>query len=273
MSGERIQNASEMLSASWWNFSLLSRKAFSACLRSVMTLADGTREIDLAGLVPQRLNGEVDVDELVLRHAHLHVVAGGLPARGPRDRLTQLLLDVPGIGPPVGFLEGLAEDVFRLQTGRGQRRPVGLDQDSLGCHQSHEHGWAKSIDEIAQALLTPLRRLLADVQFVLGLRNSSSAARRARTSSAGVRSTSSAGVLRLSFIRGECRKGSYPFSSSGEKGYDPFSPSQLDDGRSQNRRLFSSRHLPPLADLRPFEFEVGDQRPGRFGRQTAVAED
>ena len=138
-----------------------------------LALGDDARgrdeEDDLAGFVPQRLQGEVDVDEMVFRHAHLHVVAGGLPARGPRDGLTQLLLDVRGIGPPVGFLEGLAEDVFRLQTSRRQCRAVGLDQDSLGRHQSHEDGRAKSVDEIAQALLTLLRRLLADAQFLPGL--------------------------------------------------------------------------------------------------------
>ena len=100
----------------------------------------------------------------MFRHPHLHVVAGGLTARGPGDRLAQLLLDVPGIGPPVGILERLAQDIVRLQTRRCQRRPVGLDQNALRCHQSHEHGRAKSIDQIAQARFAPMRRHFAGAQ-------------------------------------------------------------------------------------------------------------
>ena len=157
-----------MLSASSWNFSLLSRKAFSVRLRSVMMLADGTSETS-----PRHRPASVAARSRCRRTRFPPPAparrSGRPPPRRPGDRFTQPLLDVRRIGPPVGVLEGFAEHVFRLQTRRRQRRPVGLDEDSERRHQSHEHRRPKSVYEIAQALLTLLRRFLADAQFLPGL--------------------------------------------------------------------------------------------------------
>src|SRR5687767_5164753 len=111
-------------------------------------------------LVTHRVQGKVDVNAMVFGPAHLHVVVGRIAARGAPDGLTQLLLDFPGIGPPVGFIERLTQNIFRLQASRRQSGPVSLNQNALRRHQSDEHGRPKSIDEIAQALLAPLRYLL-----------------------------------------------------------------------------------------------------------------
>ena len=78
----------------------------------LLALSDDGRgwneEYDLTGLVTHRSQREVGINEIVFRRANLHVVAGGFSAPGPRDGLTQLLLDFPGIGPPVGILEGFS---------------------------------------------------------------------------------------------------------------------------------------------------------------------
>ncbi len=94
---------------------------------SLLALRDDVRgwdeEYDVTGFIPQ----ELDVNEHVFGRTHLHVVARGLAARATRDGFAQLLLNFPGIGPPVGVLERLAQDIFGFETGRCQRGPVGLD--------------------------------------------------------------------------------------------------------------------------------------------------
>ena len=88
---------------------------------------------------------------MIVRRAQLRIVPRGFPAGGTRNGVMQLLANRLRVRPVVSVLERLAEEVFGPQAGRGERGPVGLDEDALGRHQSHEHRRPQPVDEIAQA--------------------------------------------------------------------------------------------------------------------------
>ncbi len=127
-------------------FHLLSLAEF--CLQQAPLLLDllpvgdvtplGNEHRDLAVVVANRLEREVDVGQLAVGPGMRGLEANGVAGPGQSRRLTQPGLQFRRVHPPGCFPEQFANHIFFTNAGELEGRAVGLDQGPVGPHQPDE---------------------------------------------------------------------------------------------------------------------------------------
>ena len=94
---------------------------------------------DAAVLVEHGRDVKVEGHHPATRHTSIDIKPGGLAGSCPIDGLSNPLLDLRRIVPPIAILEPPAPHVVHRDAGRLERRLIAIEQHAVHVEHAHEH--------------------------------------------------------------------------------------------------------------------------------------